>query len=278
MGRLSFVILEASMDRTLFQVLRHSLKTVQAKTEANTQRERGETRPWAVYDSALRHHAATFEHAYERSFHRVIPEEFSTMKTYIEQRFFEKKGNVVGMDIGGTGSKLFRDFPAGFFEKSFGVTLMDQRDDEVKKKDGARHHAVIEADAFSSKGQRMILGALYGKKVDVLFERMYGGLIDMKTDSHFLAAILERWYGLLSERGVMFVELPHLSSKDAVPVVRWLRGMERGKVPGVAVRYTAYGDADDGFLKIFVCLEKEVGAPEHLRESFSKNVSPVNIL
>ncbi len=94
----------------------------------------------------------------------------------------------------------------------------------------------------------------------------------MKTDSHFLAAILERWYGLLSERGMMFVELPHISSKDAVPVVRWLRGVEKGKIPGVTIRYAAYGDpdGDPGFLKIFVCLERGLGAPENFRESFEK--------
>ena len=168
------------MDRSLFKNLRDSLKTVQAKTEANVEREQDKAKPWAVYDSALRHHAATFEHAYERSFHALIPEKFPTMNTYIEQRFFEKKGSVVGMDIGGTGSKLFRDFSSAFFGESFGVTLVDQRNEGMKKEDNSRHHFVLEADAFSSKGQRMILEALHGEKVDVLFERMYGGLIDMR--------------------------------------------------------------------------------------------------
>ena len=267
---MGFVILEGIMDRTIFKGLRDSLKTVQAKTEANVKREHDKARPWAVYDSALHHYATTFDYPYERSFRHLIPEEFPTMRAYIEQRFFEKRGAVVGMDIGGTGSALFRDFSPGFFVKSLGVVLADQREENTKQEDEELHHSVLEADAFSSKGWRNITSTLRGDTVDVLFERMYGGLVGMSADSHFLASLLERWYGLLGDEGVMFVELPHISSRKSSSIVRWLYTMEHGKVPGVTVRYAASPYEEAGSLKMVMCLEKGPGAPESLRESFEK--------
>lgn len=267
---MGFVILEGIMDRTIFKGLRDSLKTVQAKTEANVKREHDEARPWAVYDSALHHYATTFDYPYERSFRHLIPEEFPTMRAYIEQRFFEKRGAVVGMDIGGTGSALFRDFSPGFFAKSLGVVLADQREEKTKKEDEVYHHSVLEADAFSSKGWRGITNVLHGDVVDVLFERMYGGLVGMNTDFRFLASVLERWYGLLGDEGMMFVELPHIPSGKSASTVNWLYAMEHGKVPGITVRYVASPYEEAGFLKMMVCLEKGPGAPESLKESFEK--------
>lgn len=163
--------------------------------------------PWAIYLSRLR-----FGHnSYQETFGKLIPENYKDIYDYIVSNLSSKEGKLIGIDVGGLGSNVFKDFVSGFFQKTLGLTLTDQR----KKykidinQDEARNHKVIAGNFRLGSTKSEIKRELSGKKVDLLFERMAGGLGLMPYDDKWAVKSLEYLYSLLSEIGIMFVQLEY---------------------------------------------------------------------
>lgn len=170
--------------------------------------------PWHIYDSALAD--------YDGDLSGLVGE-FGSIETYLTDVFSERVGELVGVEIGGPGSRLFEGFrESGLFRRSLGVTLVDLRGDEVRASDRTNGHDVVVADAFTSIPWRISRHRVggWGKvrswvaengKADFVIERMVGGLgaFAGNCGGHRLFMLnVARWYRLLREGGVMFVELP----------------------------------------------------------------------
>ena len=87
--------------------------------------------------------------SYNEVFGGLYPEQFANIKDYIENQLKEKKGQATGLEIGGKGSKLFSDF-GEFFTKSFGVTLIDNRNE--KSSDRSHRYNPGHSQGNSSRG------------------------------------------------------------------------------------------------------------------------------
>jgi hypothetical protein len=169
----------------------------------------GET-PWSIYDSCLLEESERSV-PYDKSFRCLIPhregEKNKNLKEYIEELLRQKRRRAIGIDFGGPGSRLFEGFSRGFFGRTLGVTLRDQREDERKIKDRRNIHTVIGGNMFERKTRRKVEKWLKGRKADVIFERMKGGLNYVaENDIRFLREVLKAAYAILAEEGVMFLE------------------------------------------------------------------------
>lgn len=146
-------------------------------------------------------------------FRNVLPEGYN-MRTYIESSLKEKQGKALGIEFGGVGQNLFRGFSEGFFKETFGVTLADHRKnltmyiDKFKNKILDVNHNVIEGDMLSDNLYNNLEKKLKGRKVDLIVERMFKGIEFMPAEPYKLSKILGKWYEMLDENGIMFVQSP----------------------------------------------------------------------
>jgi hypothetical protein len=190
----------------------HVLKEAQKITQENENQEYN----WHVYDSSLMEYAIFFED--------VLPVKPEKMRAFIENKIKDRYGHAVGVDFGGTGSNLFEGFSRDFFASTFGMVLHSRNNDK-----GSGVHRIIEGDCLSIKGIRKfenILGT--GKKVDLLFERMLGGVKDYPTNPEFLWSLLNRFYKLLNDGGIMFVQSPDRKKLEDMEIIeKWLSKLSR---------------------------------------------------
>ncbi len=147
------------------------------------------------------------------SFKDLLPHLETSLRNYIENILEEKKGKAVGVEFGGIGSRFFAGFSEGFFEKSFGVTLVDHRKSShnfsiLVEEDKQNHHEVIEGDIFDFKTYETLEKSLGHHKVDLIVERMGRGLEFVPIEPYTVAKVLNTWYELLDEGGMMFVQVP----------------------------------------------------------------------
>lgn len=178
-----------------------------------------EKKGWSIYDSGL----VSGEHPLEFDFAKLYPKGFNNIRTFLEKTYKRKKGKLVGLEIGGSGSRLFADFSPGFLERSLGVTLTDLRNHEFKVMDKQRNHSVLAADAFKLETDNEIRTRLDGKPIDLLFERMENGLLGFPEDVSFFKDLIARWYSLLNEGGVMFVQSPYVLEPNNISAYKgWL--------------------------------------------------------
>jgi len=136
------------------------------------------------------------------------------MRSYIESSLDGKRGKALGIEFGGIGSNLFRGFSKGFFKETFGITLADHRKkwqaklDEYKNSKHKLDHNAIEGDILCDDLYNNLEEKLNGQKVDLIIERMFLGLEFMPAEPYKLSKILEKWYEMLNEGGIMFVQPP----------------------------------------------------------------------
>ena len=147
------------------------------------------------------------------SFKDVLPKREISLKNYIETILQKRKGRAIGVEFGGVGLRLFNGFTPGFFAKSISVTLADHRRwklrlSELKERDRKIHHKVLEGNIFDLKTYESLNQYLDNKKVDLIIERMGQGLEFVPTEPYTVSKILQIWYDLLREGGVMFVQTP----------------------------------------------------------------------
>lgn len=216
---------------------------------------------YPIYDSPLIDFDGYFE--------GVLPGENRTIKEYISNRYREKIGSLVGIELGGPGSKLFDDLK-GYFMKTAGFTL-------YKKKDAPKtlNHEIIEADVFFKRtdvdkdglqGYQSV--AEWVKKnggVDIIFERMVGGIPPL--DQEMFLQIIKRWYKLLNEEGTMFIQNPVLETRDDLKFMIRLDEYF-GNQSNLEFDYAPKGTA--GNLFSVIRLKKLPGAPDSLDKLLRK--------
>ncbi len=201
--------------------------------------------------------------SFRTAFYPVLPEKFQhSLKEYIEVELSERKGKAVGVEFGGTGSRVFSEFTPGFFKNTVGVTLIDHRSKMGKllSGDGRRNHEVIEGDILSPDTYDALNEATGGKKANLIMERMGRGLELVPDEPYYVAKILNIWYQILNEGGVMFVQVP---AKFSSILKKWGELMEEYKDTIELQYFPGFIDTDGMCLGSFR-LKKLKGAPKDL--------------
>lgn len=160
---------------------------------------------WMFYDSPLEE--------YDIQFRKTLPENISSLAEYVKEIYKEKKGRLIGIELGGPGKKLFTGLAPEYFSKTAGFTLHNKL--EGKKKDTSdEQHQVIEADVFSRRKDGDVLDG-YQKiekwikengKADIIIEKMVAPIDALSAE--YLLLVIKRWYKLLNQGGTLFLELP----------------------------------------------------------------------
>jgi hypothetical protein len=188
---------------------------------------------WGHHDSSLDHLSIPFFDVLPEKYKKElvkknISENVKTyevgdvFKKYITDTLSEsKKENpqkkFYGIEFGGPGSRFFEDFE-GFFEKSAGICLADIRGKEQKQIDESNKHYVIAGDfmdPFNSRPYIDILHKIKKEKVDLIISRMQGGLKEINRNPVVLHNIFNKWYKMLEENGLMFVQFDYLENHNA---------------------------------------------------------------
>lgn len=249
-----------------FEETKHEIEVDRTITNSVRRSEiRGEN-PYPIYDSPL-----SF---FNEDMKSVLPEDCTNITTYLEKKYPEKKGELIGIELGGPGCRLFKDLEP-LFKKTAGFTLHNDPSLEPGK-----NHDVVEADVFYkrtlNKTEEEIDGyqavdkwTKLNGKADFLIERMVGGISSINIDSFLL--IVKRWYKLLSENGTAFIQFP-VPSNDVNATIKLLNTIEK-----------AIGKHRDKFdisykeelfsteqLYFLLRLHKLPGAPESLDELLKK--------
>ncbi len=145
------------------------------------------------------------------------------MKTYLEKKFAEQFGQVTAIELGGQGSNLFKQFSPGFFKKTLGVSLVDRRTPTKKQADNQISHNILPGDIYTKNTQEQIVDWANGDKIDILIERMVGGVKkefspnDLGTYFNSFA----EYYSMMSDKGDMFIEVPQYLQKHRL-FIAWL--------------------------------------------------------
>jgi len=164
-------------------------------------------RYWRVEDSPL----TGQENSFEDWFREVLPVDIP-LQDYIEQTL-EPVSPRLGLELGGTGSRLFSDFTPGFFESSRGINLTDTRFNspdwpEKLERDGESHHSVIEGNILDPDTIQKVDQWLDGRKAAFIIERLFAGKETLPHDPFVLAQNAAAWYERLAEGGLFFAQLP----------------------------------------------------------------------
>lgn len=168
---------------------------------------------WMLYDSPIE--------IYDENFKEVLPENIEDLNSYIKSIYRQKKGKLIGIELGGPGKKLFANLAPEYFAKTAGFTLHKKSEDkENESKNG--QHQIIEADVFSRRKKDDILPGYQNiekwvkenGKADIIIEKMVAP-IDSPTAEHLLL-IIKRWYKLLNQGGTLFLEMPIYSHASKI--------------------------------------------------------------
>ncbi len=221
---------------------------------------------WEIYDAPL--------DEFNRSFKKSLPE--GGFQAFVDMYYKERKGQLIGMELGGPGSNFFGGFDEGTFKETVGVTLNDLRETNQKEADDSRHHSIIEADVFSIKPHAEgyeYFPARQWRTVkewvqthgqpDMIVERMLGPMNHIKRKEIFLA-ILDRWYTLLAPEGTIFFGGPK-NHHATIPVLAYAPELEKLRhIPTLEFSSNINFNPHFPFAK----LRKLPGAPKSLRELF----------
>jgi hypothetical protein len=169
----------------------------------------GKREDYGVYDSAL--------DSYETTFYQVLPKG-EKLKDYIETFLAERRGSAVGLELGGTGSRLFESFDSNFFEASAGVALGDPRTNKRKELDVRNGHLVISGDMTAPKTKDEVEEWLGTRKIDLLIKRVVGGSAHIPFDPGLMIHETRYWYSKMNERSLMFLETHAVPS---LAIKRW---------------------------------------------------------
>ena len=117
---------------------------------SNMERDRGiidddRNMGWEIYDSGL--------FRFNEYFKSVIPDGYDSISDYIEDIYKDRKGELIGMELGGPGNNLFADFPKGMFKKTVGVCL--NRPNHLDPDKIAKTHEILEANVFHKKSDHL---------------------------------------------------------------------------------------------------------------------------
>lgn len=148
------------------------------------------------------------------AFLKIIPTAEKSIKSYVEDVLKEKSGEAIGIEFGGIGTTAFSEFTSGFFKKSLAITLVDHRRKSLFKQSTTKNleqrinHTVIKADILDDETYDIINEKIDSSKVDLIIERMARGLDFIPPEPYLAMKTLQRWYDMLAEGGLMFVQIP----------------------------------------------------------------------
>jgi hypothetical protein len=203
-------------------------------------------------------------YSFDTSFRDTIPPRFSNIKEYIEQQLAPKAYRKA-LEIGGEGSGAFAEFPEGFFSKTVGVNLKDERADSTKEHDSTRNHTVIEGNILARDVQRKVKKEHQGDGYDLILMRMLGGLDCLPADPFFMSTHADFAYQQLASNGVMLIELPDAFVANS-PYEK--RNLQRNLMPQwaslITSRYKGQIEIQLDENNSHLRLVKLDGAPEHL--------------
>ncbi len=178
-----------------------------------------------VFDSPLQSFSKVFEDV-------VIG---GDIKKYTEMILNEKKGEAIGIEFGGIAVNLFEGFDDGFFKQTIGVSLADYRTKSGQLKEGGakkiypdgRQHNIIIGNLFDREIYQKINKITRGKKVDFIIERMLGGFENVPNNSPLvLMVVLQKWYEMLNEGGLLLIQIPWPMEDIAK---EWVKLLQNGK-------------------------------------------------
>lgn len=149
-------------------------------------------------DSPAEWHKASFGN----SFRELIPTD-TDFVAYIEGELRNRNGEALGIEFGGMGNELFKGFKKGLFKRTYAVGLLDHRTSYSERTKPDTHQFIL-GDIFDRK----TYNELPDEKFDLIIERMLGGMETVPEDYTFVSRLLNRWYRMLNENGMMFVQVP----------------------------------------------------------------------
>lgn len=196
------------------------------------------------------------EYSYHTTFRSVLPKG-TNLKTDIVEVLGNRKGKAIGIDIGGLGSKLFGDFPKGFFATSRGVALFDSRSMLQYQDDTVSNHGVIVGDITTDKTREVVDRSLGGQKVDLIIERLMGGLNDVPHDLRFLQKQFTVLYDMLSQGGLMYIQVPKFATRLAS---LWVEAARIESLETIGVKQSIYHSKEYGSTTV-LRIHKLPGAP-----------------
>ena len=204
---------------------------------------------WSVYDSPL---SSGEKNSIGDTFRPVVPGRLA-LRTFIMEEFANQRGELVGIELGGSGSQCFADFPKGLFKLSAGVTLKDLRNENARKQDEDRHHHVVEFDVTSPLLEQVLKKKLGIDKFDVILERMEGGLRLDVRDPYFLYQVGNNWYQILQCPTFLHKILP-----------QWVLKVNETTTGTIETKYLGRKRRNYAFLKGSLWISKREGAPGNL--------------
>ena len=155
---------------------------------------------------------------------------------------------------------MFEGFSDNTFKTTIGVTLSDYRssdgqldgDNIIKYKDGREHNIII-GNIFDRNIYKKINNITNGQKINLILERMVAGFRNVPNSPMIIIAVLQKWYSMLDEGGILLVETP-IFLEDVI--VEWIRVLRRSYHKVLDVKF----DPGQGALRI----RKLSGAPAKL--------------
>jgi hypothetical protein len=219
---------------------------------------------WVFYDSSLNDIASTFSLCIPKIYYKDSHISSTIFLKYIKDNL--PGNNHIGIEFGGPGSNFFNGFDCGFFKKTIGVCLDDIRDDTQKEKDGGINHNIIPGDIMDIVSKEGIYNKLKtelgGEKVDLIVSRMVGPLDKMDMDSAILDKIIRIWYEMLSEKGVMFIQISFSHPEKLEKITRlWLEKIKE-KFPQIEIQEKT--TSENASLPSAIRIQKRPGAPDKL--------------
>lgn len=201
----------------LSKLQEYLLSFTQGRASAVSDNERASVQegevPWDVYDSGLYSYAIFFDSVIPGQENEIsIRRKMMSYLTHVRETSLKqnKNGSFTAVELMGSGSRLFSEFPEGFFTKTAGITLNDLRSTDIKEKDKERSHTVIPLDV-NTPDLESVLSTWRGKDdINLCIIRPVGGMTYLPKDEFLLFTKLAVVYRALAQRGVILTEIPEL--------------------------------------------------------------------
>jgi len=187
-------------------LLRHRRESAVVDTQIKASKD-----SWVFRNSHIENMHLTFK--------RVLPKGEQSLRGYLKRilEHRKKKGGAVGIEFGGPGDQVFYPIGDNLFKKTAGVTLIQSdaikyipkelREYSTQEYDDKNHEIII-GDILDPHTYDRIRTWLRGDKADVIIERLLAGFKVNPEEHYLVAKTFERWYEMLAEEGVMFVQVP----------------------------------------------------------------------
>lgn len=178
---------------------------------------------WPYYDTNLNEFGSSFAKtlpgnyvdSIDKNYEAKISDYGEAFTQYIIDTLSKSKNKeLYAVEFGGSGSKLFGDFnKKHLFHKTAGVCLKDIHNLPTDKMyNSYNNHSVIEGDILDLNEKPLnekIENNLGVKKVDLIMSRLMGPLLEFKKNPAILNRIINNWYKMLNENGLIFAQFDY---------------------------------------------------------------------